>query len=559
MGLPMPATRRAHDIRRCLEASLVAVTFWATCLAAVPGHAHAAVNRAKSAGAFVDSIGVNTHLWFVDTAYGNYDAVKARLGDLGVRHIRDVLIAGTWTSSTFYRRLNDLSRTLGIRATLAMSHEWGTFDRQIDALRTELRGDVRAVEGYNEPDFFIGGSGWAARTRAHQQALHARVKGDPSLASLRVLAPSLAFPWSFDALGDLSSHADRANAHPYPVDQLPHQATYGRTLDRALTDARKSAARTVQATETGYHTLAGINFGVTEEVAGVYLLRLPFEYFRRGVERSFLYELVDQKPDATRSDSERHYGLLRNDFSEKPAYGALKRLIVLLRDEPGTSGGGSLRYRLGGDLEDVQSLLLGKHDGSFYLCLWQRSPVWDRERKTELFPSERRVTVKLEERVRGAEVYRPRVSGARIDSYRRPKQLRLSVPADVVVVKVTPRSVRSTLASMAAAAVRRLSRAGRARLIRRRQFRVTGRPLLEGRYVIQLLARPTGRGRTRTRAIASHRSTVRRTGRGTLLVRLGRDGRRLLKKARGRLTLRLAFSDRSNRVIAVRRSFTLRR
>src|SRR4028119_590406 len=50
----------------------------------------APVNAAKSAFAFVDSICLNTHWSYYDTPYGQkYNAVKQKLVDLGVRHVRD--------------------------------------------------------------------------------------------------------------------------------------------------------------------------------------------------------------------------------------------------------------------------------------------------------------------------------------------------------------------------------------------------------------------------------------------------------------------------------------
>jgi len=54
---------------------------------------------AVGADAFVDSVGVNVHLHYNDTSYGNFASVERSLKDLGVRHIRDGLIDTTWTTT----------------------------------------------------------------------------------------------------------------------------------------------------------------------------------------------------------------------------------------------------------------------------------------------------------------------------------------------------------------------------------------------------------------------------------------------------------------------------
>lgn len=91
------------------------------------------------------------------------------------------------------------------------------------------------------------------------------------------------------------------------------------------------------------------------------------ETFKRGVKRTYLYELVDEGADG--SDSEANYGLLRSDFSDKPAAGAVGNLLTLLRDGGGSSSGGAVNYTLSGDLTDVDHLLLHKSDGTYVLLL----------------------------------------------------------------------------------------------------------------------------------------------------------------------------------------------
>ena len=66
---------------------------------------------AKSAAAFVDSIGVNTHFTYPDTPYlCSFPQAKQKLLDLGVSHIRD----GVAQDSYKYEPMRDLCNS-GIR------------------------------------------------------------------------------------------------------------------------------------------------------------------------------------------------------------------------------------------------------------------------------------------------------------------------------------------------------------------------------------------------------------------------------------------------------------
>jgi hypothetical protein len=64
------------------------------------------------AGAIADSVGLNIHLHFGNTIYGNFPLVENLLVDLGVRHTRDGLIDTTWQE--YYQRHTALGK-LGIR------------------------------------------------------------------------------------------------------------------------------------------------------------------------------------------------------------------------------------------------------------------------------------------------------------------------------------------------------------------------------------------------------------------------------------------------------------
>lgn len=94
-----------------------------------------------------------------------------------------------------------------------------------------------------------------------------------------------------------------------------------------------------------------------------------------GIRRTYLYELIDLPP--RRSAGESSFGLLRSDFSPKPAYSALMNLLHLLADPGPSFAGEELDFKLGGELSNVHHLLLEKRNGVFYLALWVEEAGYD--------------------------------------------------------------------------------------------------------------------------------------------------------------------------------------
>ena len=144
--------------------------------------------------------------------------------------------------------------------------------------------------------------------------------------------------------------------------------------------------RPLAATETGYFT-ADRSKGISQTVFAKYVPRLFAEYFRQGFVRTYLYELMDE---LNPSDNFSFGGLVKTDFTPKPAYVALKNLVALLQEKnisPRFTPGSLdfkvivrpvLNYKEPGsgmvvnyDRTDyVHHLLLQKSDGTFFLLLW---------------------------------------------------------------------------------------------------------------------------------------------------------------------------------------------
>lgn len=428
-----------------------------------------ATERAQSASDFVDSVGVNTHLSYFDTAYGHYTLVKEKLGALGVRHVRDkALLANDQRYNRIvYDRYKGLVK-FGIEFNLVVDPRAQNL-RSVDARKigriAEMAGSaLGSFEGPNEYDTSEDGD-WVAVLRSYQRSLFKAVKGNVSTRGVSVIGPSFTSEVAYAAVGDLSASVDYGNIHNYYAGRNPGTDGWGAggygSIAWNLNNARKYAPqKPTVSTETGYHNAVDSSTshaGTPEAVAGKYVPRLFLEHFSRGIPRTYAYELIDQKVALASgsSDPENHFGLLRNDGTEKPAYVALKNLIGLLEEPPTEPGEplfapGALNYSLSGETQGVHRLLLQKRDGRFYLILWQEVSSYDPNTKRPLPIPDKRVTLTLEQPFRRVTTYRPNVSDKPTAHYANPGQLDLQVPDHPLVVELTS-GQRSASSPMVAA------------------------------------------------------------------------------------------------------------
>lgn len=419
-----------------LRRHLLAVVAAAFLLALAPSSATAATEQARTADSFVDSIGVNTHTYYTDSVYHQrFDEVEQRLAELGVRHIRENLVPDRPDQ---YQGLRELAG-IGIGSDLILGDPEGgasALDELTSIVRTELGGAVDAVEGPNELDM-SGDPNWVSDLRDYQQRLYGAIKGDPALASLPVIGPSIVQRQNQEALGDISGQLDFGNIHSYPNGESP-ELNLGSQLERA---AHNSGSKPVMATETGYHNALASDSEhnpTSEAAAATYIPRMFLEYFRKGVARTYSYELVDRKPDPSDSDLEAHFGLLRNDLSEKPAFTALRNTISIVADPGPDFAPEALDYTLGGDRGDLHQVLLQKRDGSFYLALWRSRSVWNPTAHTPIDAKASPLTVSVARGLESAQRYAPNSSAEPLATLpvRAGHALTVSVGAQVVILRL---------------------------------------------------------------------------------------------------------------------------
>lgn len=420
--------------RLALFATTLVSTTGALMLQGLTSPAYAALKTAKRADAFVDSIGINLHLTYPNTAYANYSGlVKPRLQELGVRHIRDN--SYNYNDGTYFNKLKDLS-SIGIKSNLFFQ---GQDPKDVVSIAKSLTGTIEAVEGPNETDltyfnnFTYKGQKFPQSTRAYQNDFYAAIKNDPLTAYLPVVLPSVGWGKNSEQVGYVGA-GDVGNMHSYPnlgdpptIDIDWWYIPYARIIAGDL--------KPLWSTETGYGTLPNHDLGVSETVAAKYLPRLLLEHFNRDVKRVYLYQLVDPLPNSGIIYD--HTGLLRNNGSVKPAYTAIKNLIDILKDSTDSFTPGNLDYSLSDSAGDIHSTLLQKKNGIFYLILWQEVKSWDAQNNRNIDVQERPLT--LNSAVCKAEAYRPYDSVSPVALNVAGDKMHLRIPDHPLIVKLVPK------------------------------------------------------------------------------------------------------------------------
>jgi hypothetical protein len=412
---------------------------------ALASHTFAVVETARRADDFVDSIGVNTHYGNAGNGPGNAyanPALDAKLAELGVRHIRD----HTW-SDIGLTRVDGLYQTYGIRANLILGETSRSPATLVNLLKQHPA--YEAIEGLNEPDIFIRsydgftdnpGANQYPATQAFQNELYAAVKGDPQTAHLPVLSPAMSRAVESQHLIPIGFDVAALHAYAWATSGLDSYPPSAGLDTRIGNIAALRGGKPLWATETGYFNRSSSDTRrVPESVSAKYIPRGFAEFFNRGIERTYLYELADQGPSTTAR--EENFGLLRFDMTEKPAYTALQNLIDLL-EEPATPDfmPASLDYTLSlngaGDLSSVHHTLLQKSDGTFHLMLWQEVGGFSRASQTILDNEPISITLSLATAM-DARTYLPGTSIDPAATQLNTTSLNLNVPDELVIVELS--------------------------------------------------------------------------------------------------------------------------
>ncbi len=337
------------------------------------------VPQALWAHQFVDSVGVNTHLRHARSFYDvHFDVLKERLREAHITHIRDGAadLDGGFYERDRAERFRELGEA-GIRVTfmfrpmVAREFVQGFPERVRPAFEAyELPNELNQQK--NLP--------WPETLRVWMPLFARYVRDDQRSARYPIIGPSIADLGGDPQrkLGDQQRAVDFGNLHKYYRAFNPGTEGYGRrgtppceawrygSLPYALCQVRRiSGDKPISCTEAGYASNGPSVRAVTPELQARYIARMLMLHLKAGVVRTYVYQLADHGSDAGAA-----MGLLNADGSEKPAWRQLSALMNELNDRAGQGEPPRLDVAVDGEVENLESLLFAKRDGSYRLVLW---------------------------------------------------------------------------------------------------------------------------------------------------------------------------------------------
>lgn len=344
-----------------------------------------------------DSVGVNTH-WTAGLPFQylqSFSTLVSKLQQANIHHIRD----GQWGSgsntqpwvTSMWSQLN----AAGIKSNLIIvsNNNLSQTVQQLDA-DLKLYPGLESIEVMNEWDLG-GGPDWVNSMLARLPVLH-QVGVD---LGVPVIGPSLVEGSSFAKLGDISRYITYGNIHDYQGNRNPETPgwgngysaeghEYGSTLWNVDMAHGYAPGLPVIATEMGYQT-GGFGPKMPETVEGTYAPRIILAGFNRGVPRTYIYQLLDD-PFGWSS-----WGLLHYDLSPKPAFTAISNLLSILKDDDTQFTPESLNYSISGNTTGLETMLVEKSAGDFYLALWLDGSIYDPDKQVPTPIAPQQVTVAI--------------------------------------------------------------------------------------------------------------------------------------------------------------------
>ncbi|RZM28017.1 MAG: hypothetical protein EOO88_10575 [Pedobacter sp.] len=438
----------------------------------------------QKASDYVNGIGINTHLkWNTSVYYKDFDKIiYPKLKALGIKNIRDAVPYREFLSAAdtalIKNRFIKLYDSLGIKVCYTIDSK-----KVVDSLSLrdsaaylsvfksspKLVRTVQYLEGFNEPDLGIFRwypKNWDTLTYKIQKSLYTRAHSMPELKGIPVLNTSIVTYWSVPSKPNMvaaitphiSDFCDLITLHTYDSGSANWKmfpGTYYDLTEKFLKPIRKDKPWVI--TEIGYQNAIDFNKAsapgynpntyhyLSELSAGKYYSVLFMEMFKRGAKKVYAYEFIDQNT-SNLSDSEKNFGIIHTDGTEKPAFTAIQHTIMLLKDVETPFTPTSFSYTLTGDTTNIRSSVFQKADGKYYLALWQGVKAgvnYDYTAFKDLPADSQKVSITLVANASKVNVYQPLKSALPIHTYRDTDHITVDVPDHLLLIELDSKTKKS--------------------------------------------------------------------------------------------------------------------
>ena len=403
-------------------------------------------STAVSTEAFLQSIGVNTHLDETWTSFANTAEVESELNYLGVKNVRDSMEAPT--DGTLFQAV---AAATGVKFDVYLSESAFSADGQMAEMAANAN-IIKFVEGENEADTwpitYHGLTGFAA-IAATQRALYTMATTTPTTAGIGIIGPSYGQQSSFALASNTAATSNYGNIHEYwGTGNPPGGAIPGMVANAQIV----SGSNPIVATEAGYYTGASLEgsgqydqSGVDQLVQAKYDLTTLFDNWQNGVQNTYLYDLMDTVADPSNTNFEDHFGLFNSNGTPKLAAVAIHNLFTILGDSGTVTSTGTLGYQITGMPTTGDSMLMEKSTGVYDLALWNDVRLWSATSPGEIINPAVPITVNFGQTVKSVYEYSPIYGTGTYASWSNVSSISLGLVDHPIILEVTPYAAAGTL------------------------------------------------------------------------------------------------------------------
>ena len=273
------------------------------------------------------------------------------------------------------------------------------------------------IEGVNEPTI-SGLSSVANAVHTYTEALWNYIQADPVLGpagiNVTVVGPGVTAPTTAWAnMGDLTPFITWGNMHPYSggapdTTNIANYLAFARPLPYGTLPVLVSeVGYNDKLSDTGSHP-------VSDTVIARYTPRLYLSHFLQGIPKSYVYQMIKNKPVGVGSASDQ-YGLINYDGSIQyvsaydgqlaSPWNCLLNLMNLFRDPGVPFTTNPLAYSVTGGDSTVTFASFQKRNGVYLFPIWVAQDGWSQTTHMPITVSPQTVTVNLPSSIGSVTVY----------------------------------------------------------------------------------------------------------------------------------------------------------